>query len=212
MLLIQAALDKEDLAEVTTRLKGLTRSERTGTRKLGDPYQNDSKTRAVMGWIRTQIARHPLVSAYAQPLRWSQPLLARHTTEDAYGLQIPDAVMKAEDGAVMRNDLAYTLFLNAKSAYDGGAVSLEANDGTRDVRLEAGDMVIHRTGQLHQIAPVTRGERIVCVGWIQSLTPRADERDILFDLNRMAMNSRERDQQLMLQKTINDLVRMWGKV
>ncbi len=112
----------------------------------------------------------------------------------------------------MRNDLAYTLFLNAKSAYDGGAVSLEANDGTRDVRLEAGDMVIHRTGQLHQIAPVTRGERIVCVGWIQSLTPRADERDILFDLNRMAMNSRERDQQLMLQKTINDLVRMWGKV
>ncbi|MEI9906201.1 MAG: hypothetical protein WDN06_21545 [Asticcacaulis sp.] len=73
MLLIQAALDKEDLAEVTTRLKGLTRSERTGTRKLGDPYQNDSKTRAVMGWIRTQIARHPLVSAYAQPLRWSQP-------------------------------------------------------------------------------------------------------------------------------------------
>ncbi len=212
MLMIQAALDKEALAEVTMRLKGLNRPDKAGQRKLGDSYQNDSKTRAVMGWVRTQIARHPLVSAYAQPLRWSQLLLARHTAQDAYGLQIPDATMKADDGQPMRSDLAFTLFLTPMEAYDGGALSLEANDGTRDVRLHAGDMVIHRTGQLHQIAPVTRGERVACIGWIQSLTPREDERDVLFDLSRMAMNSRERDQQLMLQKTINDLTRMWGKI
>ena len=212
MLMIQAALDKDDLAEVNTRLKGLSRPDRPGQRRLGESYQNDSKTRAVMGWVKTQIARHPLVSAYAQPLRWSQVLLARHTAQDAYGLQIPDGMMKADDGQPMRSDLAFTLFLSPMDTYDGGAVSLESNDGTRDVRLNAGDMVIHRTGQLHQIAPVTRGERVACIGWIQSLTAREDERDVLFDLNRMAMNSQERDQQLMLQKTINDLTRMWGKV
>lgn len=212
MLLIQSALDADELAEVTQRLKAIARPERAGARKLGDSYQNDSKTRAVMALVKTHIARHPLVAAFALPVRWTPLLLARHTAQDAYGLQSPDPLMKGDDGAAMRSDLAFTLFLSPKADYDGGAVSLESNDGTRDVRLDAGDMVIHRTGQLHQIRPVTRGERLACVGWIQSLTAREDERDVLFDLHRMAMNSQERDQQLMLQKVINDLTRMWGRV
>ena len=212
MLMIQAALAKDEMTEVAARLKGLQKPEKPGARKLGDPYHNDSKTRAVMGWVKSLIMRHPLVEAYAQPARWTPLLLGRHTRDDVFALQIPDPLMKGEDGAPLRSDLAFTLFLSDKSAYDGGAVSLEANDGTRDVRLDAGDMLIHRTGQLHKITPVTRGERVACIGWIQSITARADERDILFDLHRMAMNSKERDQQLMLQKTINDLTRMWGKV
>ncbi len=212
MLMIQAALDKDELAEVATRLKGLQRPEKQGTRKLGDPYHNDSKTRAVMGWIKSIIARHPLVQAYAQPMRWTPLLLGRHSRDDVFALQMPDPLMKGEDGQPLRSDLAFTLFLSDKSAYDGGAVSLEANDGTRDIKLDAGCLLIHRTGQLHKIQPVTRGERVACIGWIQSLTSRADERDILFDLQRMQMNSQERDQQLMLQKTINDLIRMWGRV
>ncbi len=205
MLLIQSALAGDELAEVAARLKTLTR-------KSGDPYHNDSRARAVMGWVKTILARHPLVAAYAQPLRWSALLLARHTPDDAYGLPLPDAMMKGDDGLPLRSDLSFTLFLNAKAAYDGGSVSLESHDGTRDVRMEAGDMVIHRTGQLHQISEVTRGERIACVGWIQSLTAREDERDILFDLSQLLRTARDLDQQIRLQKTINDLTRMWAKI
>ena len=120
--------------------------------------------------------------------------------------------MKGEDGQPMRTDLSFTLFLSPKSAYEGGALSLEANDGTRDIRLDAGDMIIHKTGQLHQITPVLRGERFACVGWIQSLVQREDERDILFDLQRMLLATKDKTQALMLQKTIGNLHRMWAKI
>ena len=211
MLFIQSALDKDELAEVTLRLKTLPVP---GTRKAkpGDPPHNDSKTKALMGWVKTIVTNHPLVQAYSQPARFSSFYLARHLPTDAFGLHPTDPLMKGEDGQPMRTDLSFTLFLSSKSAYEGGALSLEANDGTRDVRLDAGDMVIHRTGQLHQIMPVLRGERLAVVGWIQSLVQREDERDILFDLQRMLLASKDKTQSLMLQKTIGNLHRMWAKI
>ncbi len=211
MLFIQSALDAEELAEVTPRLKALpATSVRRG--KPGEPQHNDSKARAVMGWVKSIVTRHPLVQAYAQPARFSTFILTRHTVGERFGLHPVDPLTKDENGQVMRTDLTFTLFLTPKLDYEGGAVTLEANDGTRDIRLEAGDMVIHKTGQLHQVTPVTRGERLACVGWIHSLTKRDDERDILFDLQRMLLAATDRDQVLMLRKTIGNLVRMWGEV
>ncbi|ESQ77172.1 Fe2+-dependent dioxygenase [Asticcacaulis sp. AC402] len=211
MLFIQSALDKEELAEVAIRLKALPAGAvRRG--KAGEPQHNDSKARAVMGWVKSLVTRHPLVQAYAQPARFSTFILTRHMEGERFGLHPIDPLMKDENGNPMRTDLTFTLFLTPKLDYDGGALTLEANDGTRDIRLEAGDMVIHKTSQLHQVAPVIRGERLACVGWIHSLTKREDERDILFDLQRMLLVATDRDQVLMLRKTIGNLVRMWGEV
>ena len=211
MLFIQSALDAEELAEVTPRLKALpAASIRPG--KPGEPQHNDSKARAIMGWVRSIVSRHPLVQAYAQPARFSTLILTRHMVGEYFGLNPVDPLMKDENGLPMRTDLAFTLFLTPKDDYDGGALTLEANDGTRDIKLDAGDMVIHRTGQLHQVTPVTRGERLACIGWIHSLTKHEDERDILFDLQRMLLVATDRDQVLMLRKTIGNLVRMWGEV
>lgn len=211
MLFIQSALDKDELAEVTTRLKALPAAAvRRG--KPGEPQHNDSKARAVMGWVKSIVTRHPLVQAYAQPARFSTLVLTKHATGERFGLHPVDPLMKDDNGNPMRTDLAFTLFLTPKVDYDGGALTLEANDGTRDIRLEAGDMVIHKTGQLHQVAPVLRGERLACIGWIQSLTKHEDERDILFDLQRMLLSATDRDHVLMLRKTIGNLLRMWGEV
>lgn len=211
MLFIQSALDKEELAEVHTRLKALP-ANAVRRAKPGEPHHNDSKARAVMGWVKSIVTRHPLVQAYAQPARFSSFILVKHGVGERSGLHPVDPLMKDETGAAMRTDLAFTLFLTPKLDYDGGAVTLEANDGTRDIRLDAGDMFVHKCGQLHQITPVTRGERIACIGWIQSLTKREDERDILFDLQRMLLVTTDRDQVLMLRKTIGNLLRMWGEV
>jgi len=211
MLFIQGALDREELTEVSTRLKALPTPQ---TRKIkpGEPPHNDSKTKALMGWVKTIVSRHPLVLAYSQPARFSSFYLSRLQPGDPVGLHPVDPLMKSEDGDPMRTDLTFTLFLSPKGAYDGGALTLEANDGTRDIRLDPGDMVMHRAGQLHQVTPVTRGERLAVVGWIQSLIQRDDERDILFDLQRMLLASKDKTQSLMLQKTIGNLHRMWARI
>lgn len=211
MLFIQSALDRDELAELNTRLKALPAPQAKKTRP-GDPPHNDSKTRALMGWVKTIVSHHPLVLAYGQPARFSSFYLSRLQPGDPCGLYPVDPLMKCEDGQPMRSDLAFTLFLSPKGAYDGGALTLEANDGTRDIRLDPGGMVMHRAGQLHQVTPVTRGERLAVIGWIQSLFQREDERDILFDLQRMLLSSKDKTQTLMLQKTIGNLHRMWAKI
>ncbi len=40
---------------------------------------------------------------------------------------------------------------------------------TRAIRLKAGDMILYPSTSLHRVAPVTRGERLAVVGWVQSL-------------------------------------------
>jgi PKHD-type hydroxylase len=219
MLLIQSVLDKDDLAEVTGRLKtlamqpGKSTADTSGRKAAPNPqtHHDDPRTRALTGWLKTVVSRHPLVQAYAQPLRFSNLILSRHAPDEPHGLHADEAIMGADDGNRLRADLAFTLFLSPKDGYDGGALSLEATDGTRDVRLDAGDMVIHRAGMLHQVLPVTRGERLTCTGWIQSLTPRDDEREVLFDLHRLVATSQDNVQKLMAQKTLGNLLRMWAK-
>ena len=72
-------------------------------------------------------------------------------------------------------------------------------------------MVVYPTGALHRVTAVTRGERIACVGWVQSLVRRADEREILFDLSRVRSGMPASDGRLLLDKSVAALVRLWGE-
>jgi PKHD-type hydroxylase len=73
-------------------------------------------------------------------------------------------------------------------------------------------MIVYPTGALHRVEPVTRGERLACVGWIQSQIRRADEREILFDLARVRAGMGPGENRLVLDKSIAALVRLWGEV
>ena len=41
-------------------------------------------------------------------------------------------------------------------------------------------MIIYPTKYLHEVKEVTEGERMVCVGWIESQIPRDDDRESLY--------------------------------
>jgi PKHD-type hydroxylase len=71
--------------------------------------------------------------------------------------------------------------------------------------------VLYPTGQLHQVTPVTAGERLAAVGWVQSMVGRGDEREVLFDLQRVRWATPEGQARLLLDKSIGNLIRMWGK-
>ena len=84
-------------------------------------------------------------------------------------------------------------------------------DGEREFRPPAGAAVIYQTGQLHRVTPVTRGERLAAVGWVQSLVRRADQRELLFDLDRARAATPDGDDRLLLDKSIGNLLRMWAE-
>ncbi len=54
-------------------------------------------------------------------------------------------------------------------AYVGGALPIEDTFGVHSVKLPAGDLIVYPATSLHRVEPVTRGARVGCFFWIQSL-------------------------------------------
>ncbi len=87
---------------------------------------------------------------------------------------------------------------------------------TQELKGEAGYLVLYPSGSIHEVKPVTRGNRIVCIGWIESLVAEAAQREMLFDLEnlrtalRVALPSQSAEL-LTLDKTIASLLRMWAR-
>jgi PKHD-type hydroxylase len=111
--------------------------------------------------------------------------------------------------------VSYTVFLGAADEYDGGELVLETTAGEQAFKLGAGDVVMYPSTTLHRVAPITRGQRLAAVGWVQSLVRRADERELLFDLDTARRllferegKSREFD---LLSKCSANLLRLWAE-
>jgi PKHD-type hydroxylase len=66
---------------------------------------------------------------------------------------------------------------------------------------------------LHRVEPVSRGVRLAAVGWVRSLIRAADQRELLFDLDRVVLMLRQGqggDEALdLVLKTRGNLLRRW---
>jgi PKHD-type hydroxylase len=161
--------------------------------------------------VRLALETHPIVRTLVRPVRWSGLMFSRYHPGQQYGVHADNAVMHDERGWPLRTDISFTLFLSDPTTYEGGALLLRDLAEDREFRPEAGSVVLYQTGQLHSVTPVTSGVRIACVGWMQSLVRRPDQREILFDLERVRNGLGPNDSSLLLDKTMGNLLRMWGE-
>lgn len=146
----------------------------------------------------------------ALPRRFAPPLFARYEPGMQFGTHMDNPLMGPDH---MRADISVTIFLSDPGDYDGGELVMETTGGEADYRLAAGSAIVYPTTVLHRVEPVTRGRREVAVTWAQSLVRRADEREILFDLDRVARSIFERDGKTeefeLINKTSANLKRLW---
>ena len=219
MLTIADVLAPEDLDRVRERLAELPFKDGRSTagavaRRVKQNTQADGDhvgVQALAEFVRKAVERSPVVRAYARPVRWSRFLFSRYTGGDAYGMHVDDPHMAAGEGGRMRTDLSFTLFLSDPDAYEGGALLVDGLDGEREAKPPAGALVLYETGDLHRVTPVTRGERLACVGWMQSLIRDRAQRELLFDLSRVRAATADGPDRLLLDKSMNALLRMWGE-
>jgi PKHD-type hydroxylase len=136
--------------------------------------------------------------------------LSRYRAGQTYGLHVDDALM----GGV-RTDISFTLFLSPPETYDGGALIIEDSLEARAVKLSAGSVFLYPSTTLHRVEPVTAGERLVVVGWVQSRIRAAEKREVLFDLDRSIaeLHASAGKSALFdtLCKTRSNLLRMWAE-
>lgn len=161
--------------------------------------------------VRLSLESSPTVRTLVRPARWSNLIFSRYGPGQQYGLHADNAAMVDTAGWPLRTDVSFTLFLSDPETYGGGALLLRDLAGDREFRPAAGHAVFYPTSQLHRVTPVTRGVRLACVGWVQSVIRRADQRELLFDLEQVRRAPGDEESALLLDKTIGNLLRMWGE-
>jgi PKHD-type hydroxylase len=150
----------------------------------------------------------------ALPYRVAAPFYARYTSAMDYGDHIDDPVMGP--GPRYRSDIAITIFLSDPKSYEGGELIIRTSFGDRDIKLAAGDAIMYPASSLHRVAPVTRGERLVAVTWVQSLVRDAAKRELLYELNlareKLLQTLPDAEETARVNTAYVNLVRMWAEL
>jgi PKHD-type hydroxylase len=155
---------------------------------------SDAATQKAAGLVAEALRGNEVFRSAVLPRRMRPVLFARYGEGRSYGAHVDDALMGMDDPAgPLRTDVAVTVFLAATDSYDGGELVVESTAGEQAYKLGAGDAIAYPATSLHRVAPVTRGERLVAVSWVQSLVRDPAAREILFDLDaaRRAVFERE---------------------
>jgi PKHD-type hydroxylase len=132
---------------------------------------------AIIAFVRQKLEENPIFKAAAQVRTFGPILVSRYDEGQEYGLHVDNAYM-----GNVRADLSFTLFLSDTDSYEGGALCLELPAGSQSIRLPAGALVLYPSTSLHCVEPITRGQRMAIVGWIESRVLHAEAREALFDL------------------------------
>ncbi len=158
--------------------------------------------------LEQQLGVQPLLQAAAFPRRIHGLLFSRSGPGEGYGRHVDNAWMRGG-----RSDLSFTVFLSEPEAYDGGDLVLESPLGEERFRLRAGHALVYPSTLLHRVEPVTAGERLVAVGWIESRIRHADQRELLFELDtaRRALFERHGKDEIfdLISRSYSNLLRRW---
>ena len=130
------------------------------------------------GLISKKILSNNLIKSFALPKKIHGMMFAKSTKGMGYGRHIDNSYMSSG-----RADLSFTIFLNYKDSYEGGELLIENMNSEKQFKLNSGEVLIYPSTYLHSVQEVTRGERFVCVGWIESYVKSIEEREYLFDLD-----------------------------
>lgn len=165
------------------------------------------------GIVSEALLANEVFRAHALPSKLLPPLLSRYATGSSYGRHVDDAIMGREQR--LRTDLSVTVFIAEPADYVGGELEIQTVSGTDQIKFAAGDAVVYPSTLLHEVKPVTSGERIVFVTWVESLIRRGDAREILFDLDRARRTLFAKDGKSevfdLLSKVHANLLREWSE-
>lgn len=175
----------------------------------------DEAGKAIRAELAPIISENRVVRAAARPRRISSLMISKTANGGYYGPHVDNSIM-GKGSARLRTDMSFTLFLSNSADYEGGELVVHTAGLTQVVKGDWGQLVLYPSTSIHEVKPVTKGERIVCVGWIESMIADPTQRELLFDLENLRTALRAKfDHQspelLTLDKSMSNLVRMWSQ-
>ena len=223
LVTIPEVLNKEDISVIQDLMA--TANFREGTASAGseakrvknnhEMFISEVETQRLNNLVMGKLVRNPDYIAAAFAARIATPIYAKYTEGMFYGNHVDDPVMGPPNQRY-RTDISITVFLNEPEDYDGGELTISTTFGEKKVKLNAGDAVMYPSSSTHQVAEVTRGERLVAVTWLQSTIPDPAKREILYNLSQaretMIETVPESAELEQVSNSYVNLLRMWSDI
>lgn len=164
-----------------------------------------------------KMGQHPTLVSAALPHKIYPPVFNRYATGETYNAHVDAAIMRLpQSNEVLRSDVSMTVFFSEPDEYEGGELVIESEFGAQEVKLEAGDAVVYPSSSLHGVTPVTAGERVAAITWMQSMISDAESRALLYDLDQsiqaLTQAESDPDELLRLTSVYHNLVRRWARI
>ena len=171
--------------------------------------RNSEISKKNTGFIIKKILTNQLIKSFALPKNIHGIMFTKSSIGMKYGRHIDNPYMSSG-----RADLSFTIFLNKKNDYEGGELVVENINTENKFKLNEGEIIIYPSTYLHSVAEISSGERLVCVGWIESYVKSIEEREYLFDIDagaRGILSKHGRSDELdLIFKSYSNLLRVLG--
>lgn len=162
-------------------------------------------------------ANAKIISA-ALPHEIFPPCFNRYSSGETYGYHVDAAIMRMPNSQnVLRSDLSMTVFLSDPDEYEGGELIIATDFGEQRIKLDAGFAVVYPSSSLHQVTPVTKGQRFAAISWMQSMVPDQNLRQNLYQLDRtiqslIEQGNTSRQELDTLHNVYHNLIRQFAQV
>lgn len=177
--------------------------------------RGDATSQTLREEVEKALTDHPVFQMAVRPAKMTSILFSRYRDGMTYGNHVDDPIMGSGQGRI-RTDISFTLFLDEPESYDGGELVTDTTAGEQSYKLPAGSAVIYPSSTLHRVEPVSRGQRRVAIGWIQSTIRDPAQREVLFDVDTARRQLFEREGKTaefdLLTKSLANLQRFWAEI
>ena len=156
--------------------------------------------------------RNEEVRNFAFIRRLAPPLMCRYRPDMKYGTH-PDVAFLPMQGEPLRSDISCTIFIADPSTYDGGELTIHLGSKPIKIKGKRGSAVLYPSTTIHEVLPVTRGERLVAITFMESQICDEKKRDLLYTLNEVAALeglNMDWDNRVRLEHVRHSLHRMWS--
>ena len=205
-------LIKKDLEDETQKWedgKNTAGSHATFVKNNLQLNRNSEVSKKYSQLVNKKILSNQLIKSFSLPKRIHGIMFTKSSKNMHYGRHIDNPYMSSG-----RSDLSFTLSLTNKDSYEGGELIIETLNSEEKFKLNAGQIIIYPSSYLHAVSEVINGNRLVCVGWIESYVRSIEEREYLFDLDagaRSLLAKHGRSEELdLIFKSYSNLLRVMG--
>ena len=172
-----------------------------------DPlYEESAKT------LAEAMMRNETVNNFAFISRLAPPLICRYHPDMAYGKHA-DAAFLPMRPVPLRSDISSTIFLADPDTYEGGELTIHLGNKTIEVKGAAGSAILYPSTTIHEVTPVTSGERLVAITFIESQIIDEHKRYLLYTLKEVSALEGFNiswDNRVQLEHVCAALHRMWS--